>query len=81
MITYDKVKYEAYEKQDGSFGTRAYFKGKCLSTDTKPTTDVKNGSSLLEMDTATKYLFDQEGSQWLSQNTTTDTTTEEEPVD
>lgn len=40
-----------------------------LSTDTKPIDKIEgiyiqNGSSFLEMDTDTKYLFDAENKQW-----------------
>lgn len=35
-----------------------------LSTDTKPTTGVMNGSSFVEMDTGKLYFFDAEGSEW-----------------
>ena len=36
-----------------------------LSTDTKPTTGVVNGSAFIEMDTSTIYFFDAAGNQWL----------------
>ena len=36
-----------------------------LSTDTKPTEGVRNGSKLIEMDTGKVYFFDAEGAQWL----------------
>ena len=36
-----------------------------LSTDTKPTTGVVNGSAFIEMDTSTIYFFDAAGDQWL----------------
>ena len=35
-----------------------------LSTDTKPTTDVVNGSAFIEMDTSKIYFFDAAGDQW-----------------
>lgn len=35
-----------------------------LSTDTKPTTNVANGSTYLEMDTGDVYLWDAENEQW-----------------
>lgn len=35
-----------------------------LSTDTKPTTGVMNGSSFVEMDTGKLYFFDAAGSEW-----------------
>lgn len=37
---------------------------RCLSTDEKPTEDVKNGSVLTEIDTGTRYLFDAVGREW-----------------
>ena len=37
----------------------------CLSTDTKPTTRITNGSMAIEMDTGDVYLFDEDNSQWL----------------
>lgn len=39
--------------------------GVCLSTDTKPTQNVANGSLLLEMDTGKIYAFDADGVQWI----------------
>ena len=35
-----------------------------LSTDTKPTNDIPNGSSFLEMDTGNVYMWDEENEQW-----------------
>ena len=40
-----------------------------LSTDTKPTIRVRNGSRFVEMDTGKLYMFDQENSEWLEQTT------------
>ena len=37
----------------------------CLSTDEKPTENIANGSSLLEMDTSKLYFFDEENQRWL----------------
>lgn len=37
----------------------------CLSTDTKPTSGIANGSSCIEMDTGDKYMFDEAGGQWI----------------
>lgn len=39
----------------------------CLSTDTKPTTDIPNGASLTEIDTGNYYLFNESGSAWVFQ--------------
>lgn len=35
-----------------------------LSTDTKPTDNIVNGSVFIEMDTSTMYFFDQENAEW-----------------
>ena len=45
-------------------GGKHYVEGFCLSTDTKPTENMANGSSLIEMDTSKVFLFDEAGSQW-----------------
>lgn len=37
-----------------------------LSTDTKPTTGVANGSHFYEMDTAKDYYFDAESKAWVT---------------
>lgn len=35
-----------------------------LSTDTKPTENITNGSVFIEIDTGKLYMFDAEGTQW-----------------
>ena len=35
-----------------------------LSTDEKPTTDIRNGDLFIEMDTGTSYLYSQEDDTW-----------------
>ena len=37
----------------------------CLSTDTKPTTGIANGSLVLEMDTGKIYAFNETASTWI----------------
>lgn len=37
---------------------------RCLSTDTKPTVGITNGSTLLEIDTGDIYIFDGESQSW-----------------
>lgn len=37
----------------------------CLSTDTKPTTGIANGSLCLEMDTGKIYAFNETASTWV----------------
>lgn len=48
-------------------GDQIYKEGDCLSTDTKPTNDttLKNGSKLIELDTATVYMYDKDNTRWL----------------
>ena len=36
----------------------------CLSTDTKPTTGISNGSTCIVMDTGKTYIFDEENGEW-----------------
>lgn len=38
-----------------------------LSTDTKPTTDVPNGSTFYEIDTSDLYMYDLENGTWVKQ--------------
>ena len=59
MITIDKQ----IQERNGTIGVNATFYG--LSTDTKPTTKVSNGSCFIEMDTGKAYFFDAENSEWL----------------
>ena len=48
-------------------GTRLeYIEGACLSTDAKPTEGIANGSKLMEMDTATMYMFDLISKTWIA---------------
>lgn len=43
---------------------KSYIEGSCLSTDDKPTTGVKGGSKLLEIDTSTLYIYDEDNTVW-----------------
>ena len=45
---------------------KIYREGVCLSTDIKPTSDetMLNGSVLIELDTSTLYIYDEENSTW-----------------
>lgn len=40
--------------------------GECLSTDTKPTEGIANGSCLIEMDTGDIFMFDGANEEWLN---------------
>lgn len=51
------------KRENAPGGYKRYVEGTCISTDTKPT-NVANGSKLLEMDTSTMYLFDEESGEW-----------------
>ncbi len=55
MLSYHEVKYT---------GAGKYVEGACLSTDTKPTSGILNGSVLIEMDTGKIYFYDEAGAQW-----------------
>jgi hypothetical protein len=44
-------------------GGEVYNDVRCMSTDAKPT-DVKNGSTLVEIDTGNGYLFDADSGTW-----------------
>ena len=43
---------------------KVYNDVRCLSTDAKPTDNIKNGSVLTEIDTGNTYLFDAAGKSW-----------------
>ena len=43
---------------------KTYNDVRCLSTDTKPT-DVRNGSTCLEMDTGKTYMYDASTGTWV----------------
>jgi hypothetical protein len=62
MVTWSKIKYSGRTKPDG---TLIYYKeGDCLSSDTKPTEGVGNGSKLFEMNTGKLYAFDEKNAKW-----------------
>ena len=56
-----------FDKKFSASGNKQYeivHDVRCLSTDTKPTTGISNGSTLLEIDTGDVYIFDGEGKTW-----------------
>lgn len=61
MLTY---KERTLLNEDASGTRRWYVDGHCLSTDTKPTINIANGSCLIEMDSGTVYFYDQAGGVW-----------------
>lgn len=71
MLTWNlKKAVGTKETASGSVGVY-YCEGECLSTDTKPTGYIGNGSKLLEMDTSSLYLFDETSSTWMKWGDTT----------
>ncbi len=54
-ITTERNKYPNRDK---------YIEGACLSSDTKPTQGIENGSCLIEMDTSTVFFFDEQNHTW-----------------
>lgn len=57
MFTTIKAHYAGNEK--------SYIEGACLSTDSKPTDGIANGSLCLEMDSGKIYAFNEAGSAWV----------------
>ena len=43
---------------------KAYIEAACLSTDTKPTDSIANGSTCIEIDTGKIFMFDESGDAW-----------------
>ena len=56
MLT--KIKESIYDDDSN------YIEAVCLSSDTKPTAGIANGSVLIEMDTKALYFFDKTNSTW-----------------
>jgi hypothetical protein len=61
MITYNVTDYEIREG-----GEKVQeISGFCLSSDTKPTSGIANGSILTEMNTGKVFLFNEAGKAWV----------------
>ena len=61
MITYNVTDYEIREG-----GAKVQeISGFCLSSDTKPTAGIANGSILTEMNTGKVFLFNEAGKAWV----------------
>lgn len=41
--------------------------GSCLSTDTKPTAGIANGSIIVESDTGTVFFYNEDDEEWVEQ--------------
>lgn len=48
-------------------GQKHYYELACLSTETKPTTDVAMGSKAVEVNTGDVYLFNETSGAWVKQ--------------
>lgn len=61
MITYNVTDYEIRE---GGVKVQE-ISGFCLSSDTKPTAGIANGSILTEMNTGKIYMYNEAGKAWV----------------
>ena len=59
ISTLKQINYSADAKLIEAYG---------LSTDSKPTTNIANGSMFVEMDSGKIYFFDAEGGDWTAFN-------------
>ena len=50
---------------EDSYERTTIFRVRCLSTDTKPTSGMTNGSTLVEIDTGKKYMFNVDSEDWI----------------
>lgn len=57
MVTLDKIGGQSERRACEFVG---------LSTDTKPTGDIPNGSSFFEIDTLKIYFYDKENEDWIT---------------
>ena len=57
MFTVIKAHYAGNEK--------SHIEGACLSTDSKPTDGIANGSLVIEMNTGKIFMFNEAGSAWV----------------
>lgn len=61
MVTYNVTDYEIRE---GGVKVQE-ISGFCLSSDTKPTAGIANGSILTEMNTGKIYMYNEAGKAWV----------------
>lgn len=62
MVTFNKQEWR--DDDPNADALKFYGEGSCLSSDSKPTENLINGSTLLEMDTGKVYMFDEANEQW-----------------
>ena len=61
MFSYEVTRWET--RSNGASYKKIH--GECLSTDSKPTAGIINGSDVIEMDTSKLYFFDEAGTAWI----------------
>lgn len=57
---FTNTKCSIYAGQD-----KVYIESVCLSTDSKPTTGIANGSTCIEMNTGKKFMFNEDSGEWV----------------
>lgn len=65
MFSNTKVNADIYKNVDAYAQEKVMIEAVCLSTDTKPTDGIANGSVCLEMDTGDVYMFNEASSTWV----------------
>ena len=70
MVSYTDRKYDTTLFTNGSIVNSYIYSFTGLSTDTKPTqtyknTQIQNGSSFVEMDTGTVFMYNEDGPAWI----------------
>lgn len=65
MFTNTKANANIFNNVDAYNQERVLVEAACLSTDTKPTDGIANGSIVIEMDTGKIFMFNESGSAWV----------------
>ena len=52
-------------RNDNDSSIESYVEAACLSTDSKSTTGIANGSTCIEMNTGKIFMFNEAGSAWV----------------
>ena len=66
MFSNTKINSDILNETAASYGQeKILVEAVCLSTDSKPTTGIANGSMCIEMDTGKIYAFNEAGSAWI----------------
>lgn len=65
MFSTTKANANIFNNVDAYNQERVIVQAACLSTDTKPTDGIANGSVCIEMDTKKVFFFDEAASSWV----------------